>query len=50
MDMTNLQCTISHMTFDQPTPALTNLPFQTSKAITGKYFHVICVYNLEFSI
>jgi len=43
MDMTKLQCTISHMTFDQLTPALADLPFQISKAITGKYFHIICV-------
>jgi len=48
--MTKLQCTISHMTFNQPTPMLTELPFQTSKAITGEHFCIICVQNLEFSI
>jgi len=43
MDMTKLQCTISHTPFDQPTPALTDLPFQTSKTITSNCFQIICV-------
>jgi len=48
--MTKLQCNISHMTFDQPTPALTDLHFQTSKAITESISILfVCVtLNLAF--
>jgi len=33
MDMTKLQCTISHVTFDQPTYALTDLPFKPPRQL-----------------
>lgn len=38
------------MTFDKLTPVLSELPFQTSKIITGEHFRIICVQNIEFSI